>query len=245
MTKKMSDIYNSIRFAKLDPKHEKKHKGGSQDDEEHGAVDSQEFAQQVAHVKKRSMQEENGDQLDESPMSAAVKLQKALEKEKQKRQANDRYKEELKKRGEAIANKQKNVTEASYTGKGNHRPGWMLRADPELARKVKEKTDAAKLRQKYMGKTSAEIEKMRKNVAEEKEMKGEDPCWKGYEMVGMKNKNGRKVPNCVPVKESRKLSVVKEAIKQAKKKMKDAQETKESEDTFQKEPVMSKEITKV
>lgn len=28
-----------------------------------------------------------------------------------------------------------------------------------------------------------------------------DPCWKGYEMVGMKNKRGRKVPNCVPVKE--------------------------------------------
>ena len=26
-------------------------------------------------------------------------------------------------------------------------------------------------------------------------------CWKGYEAVGMKNKNGKKVPNCVPVKE--------------------------------------------
>jgi hypothetical protein len=24
-------------------------------------------------------------------------------------------------------------------------------------------------------------------------------CWKGYEAIGMKNKNGRKVPNCVPV----------------------------------------------
>ena len=28
----------------------------------------------------------------------------------------------------------------------------------------------------------------------------DDPCWKGYEAVGMKNKNGRKVPICVPVK---------------------------------------------
>lgn len=28
-----------------------------------------------------------------------------------------------------------------------------------------------------------------------------DPCWKGYEMIGMKKKNGKKVPNCVPVKE--------------------------------------------
>ena len=23
------------------------------------------------------------------------------------------------------------------------------------------------------------------------------PCWEGYEMIGMKTKNGRKVPNCV------------------------------------------------
>ena len=27
-----------------------------------------------------------------------------------------------------------------------------------------------------------------------------DPCWKGYKAVGMKNKKGRKVPNCVPSK---------------------------------------------
>jgi hypothetical protein len=30
----------------------------------------------------------------------------------------------------------------------------------------------------------------------------EKSCWKGYESIGMKNKNGKKVPNCVPVKES-------------------------------------------
>lgn len=35
-----------------------------------------------------------------------------------------------------------------------------------------------------------------------KQMKGEDPCWKGYEMVGTKKKGGKEVPNCVPVKES-------------------------------------------
>lgn len=27
-----------------------------------------------------------------------------------------------------------------------------------------------------------------------------DACWKGYEAIGMKTKNGRKVPNCVKVK---------------------------------------------
>ena len=28
--------------------------------------------------------------------------------------------------------------------------------------------------------------------------KKKGPCWEGYEMIGMKNKNGKKVPNCVP-----------------------------------------------
>jgi hypothetical protein len=27
--------------------------------------------------------------------------------------------------------------------------------------------------------------------------KGKGPCWDGYEMIGMKSKGGRKVPNCV------------------------------------------------
>ena len=26
-----------------------------------------------------------------------------------------------------------------------------------------------------------------------------DPCWKGYEMIGVKEKAGRTVPNCVPI----------------------------------------------
>lgn len=28
-----------------------------------------------------------------------------------------------------------------------------------------------------------------------------DPCWKDYEMIGMKKKNGKEVPNCVPKEE--------------------------------------------
>jgi hypothetical protein len=28
-----------------------------------------------------------------------------------------------------------------------------------------------------------------------------DPCWDGYEMIGMKKKDGKEVPNCVPLKE--------------------------------------------
>ena len=26
----------------------------------------------------------------------------------------------------------------------------------------------------------------------------DDPCWKGYTAFGTKDKNGKKVPNCVP-----------------------------------------------
>lgn len=55
--KKPSEVFNSIRFAKLDPKHDKGHKGGSTDDEEHYAVSEKEWDQQVAHAKKRAMQE--------------------------------------------------------------------------------------------------------------------------------------------------------------------------------------------
>ena len=30
-----------------------------------------------------------------------------------------------------------------------------------------------------------------------------NPCWKGYEMIGMKKKGGRRVPNCVPKKKKK------------------------------------------
>ena len=31
-----------------------------------------------------------------------------------------------------------------------------------------------------------------------KKMKGDNPCWDGYQMVGTKMKDGKEVPNCVP-----------------------------------------------
>lgn len=35
-------------------------------------------------------------------------------------------------------------------------------------------------------------------IAEDVDLK--EPCWDGYEMIGYKMKNGKKVPNCVPIK---------------------------------------------
>jgi hypothetical protein len=35
-----------------------------------------------------------------------------------------------------------------------------------------------------------------------KSLRTNNPCWKGYKPIGTKEKNGRTVPNCVPVKEA-------------------------------------------
>ena len=43
----------------------------------------------------------------------------------------------------------------------------------------------------------AAVADSQKGLDEEKD----GPCWKGYEMVGMKKKRGREVPNCVPTNE--------------------------------------------
>jgi len=34
-----------------------------------------------------------------------------------------------------------------------------------------------------------------------KKIKEEGPCWEGYKQVGVKKKNGKEVPNCVPMNE--------------------------------------------
>lgn len=56
-------------------------------------------------------------------------------------------------------------------------------------------------------KCSQDEEKMSKryesdNEDEDKWNNMEKACWSGYKQVGMKDKGGRKVPNCVPVKKS-------------------------------------------
>ena len=50
--------------------------------------------------------------------------------------------------------------------------------------------------------SDADLKNSRVNEGENKEMKDKDPCWKGYQMVGMKKKGGKEVPNCVPENEA-------------------------------------------
>lgn len=44
----------------------------------------------------------------------------------------------------------------------------------------------------------SELRELVKNILKE----DKDPCWDGYEQIGMKEKKGKEVPNCVPIKES-------------------------------------------
>ena len=40
-----------------------------------------------------------------------------------------------------------------------------------------------------------------KDILIETILKDTNPCWDGYEMIGMKEKDGKEVPNCVPIEE--------------------------------------------
>jgi hypothetical protein len=95
---------------------------------------------------------------------------------------------------------------------------------PQFAGKSKEKRRqmaiAAKLQADRMKKEGVEMksykqfmEELYTKLPEETELDEvakasgdlKDACWKGYTAVGMKMKDGKKVPNCVPVKEEEEL----------------------------------------
>ena len=53
---------------------------------------------------------------------------------------------------------------------------------------------------RYRDKISAAADKALDKEKKKKQKKKKGPCWKDYKMVGMKDKGGKKVPNCVPKK---------------------------------------------
>ena len=129
--------------------------------------------------------------------------------------------------------------------------GDTLENIPHTPKTDKEKKIKAAL-DAFGDKMKAQNPKLREEV---KEPTGDlkSACWKGYTAVGMKMKNGRKVPNCVPVKEdtnepieshatlTRKAQIVRDAFKSKK----DKQNAKdEASDKFQSEPELSSAIHK-
>ena len=70
----------------------------------------------------------------------------------------------------------------------------------------KEIEDFASTKHKGLPKMKEQLRKIVREIMREKvisEMnEAENPCWKGYEQIGMKMKDGKEVPNCVPKNES-------------------------------------------
>jgi len=86
-------------------------------------------------------------------------------------------------------------------------------------------------------KTFSELQESLKNK--------KDPCWKGYQQVGMKKKNGKEVPNCVPKEEVEESSKAygKSQQKILDKKKKDSISSSDKEKLVKLKKMMSKEIS--
>ena len=183
--KEASEVFKSIRYAKVVTKG-KPHK--STDDEEHGTVGEKEYEDQVKHVKKMTggMTEEVKDKYDEGEYD----------------REGDMAKSDLR---SIIANAQRLH---DMIDDADNLPEWVqskitLAEDyistvaNYLTSEMKEevKDEYARKVDKYLRK------KYNKEEVEKPTGELKDACWKGYTAVGMKMKNGRKVPNCVPVKE--------------------------------------------
>jgi hypothetical protein len=102
---------------------------------------------------------------------------------------------------EAVATSEKGLDEGRM-------PASVIRHKQKLANMTPE--EKAK---KFAGKSEEQLKSMArrhgygKDSTEYSKTVKEDkgPCWKGYEMVGMKKKGGKPVPNCVPVKEEEQI----------------------------------------
>ena len=53
----------------------------------------------------------------------------------------------------------------------------------------------ASIMEAYQKMKQKEYEEEKQNESKKED---DDPCWDGYRMIGMKEKDGKKVPNCVP-----------------------------------------------
>lgn len=90
-------------------------------------------------------------------------------------------------------------SEGHYTKDGTEWTGPQHAHDGQVMTGEKHTGDSQNLY--HFKELSPEVQKKvlkKLDIEEAKKMKGKDPCWDGYQMVGTKKKNGKEVPNCVP-----------------------------------------------
>ncbi|MFZ9317080.1 MAG: hypothetical protein ACO236_07380, partial [Candidatus Nanopelagicaceae bacterium] len=96
---------------------------------------------------------------------------------------------------------EENLHEVDLKTQGPDFSNQIVNAQPKPTKKGKSLSDF-----KMIAKNKKQAEEV--EYVEEKD----DPCWKGYTQVGMKNKGGREVPNCVPSKGVPKAKGYKEEV---------------------------------
>ena len=101
------------------------------------------------------------------------------------------YKAIDKKKETAMYRRAGNLARTSLSSKGKKK---------EDAQNKSAKIVSAITRQKEDERFSKMADHKARDNYKEEFVSEEDPCWKGYTQVGMKKKNGREVPNCVPSK---------------------------------------------
>ena len=150
---------------------------------EKGLPDPSEYKKKLDVMKKEEVE-----QLDElSPETKSSYVSKAKEQIKQtepwtkKGEYKDLAKNLIAKRQKGIAK----MSEQHINGRFHPTKPRNVQNTPTASPRVK--SDSAEVRLKEVAEPTGDLKKA---------------CWKGYTAVGMKMKNGRKVPNCVPIKES-------------------------------------------
>jgi len=71
----------------------------------------------------------------------------------------------------------------------------------ELQKKKAAAVDLPKMKNEELEFSQGRMRAMLDEAKKEKTLRNSNPCWKGYEPVGTKQKGGRTVPNCVPKEE--------------------------------------------
>lgn len=221
MSKKFSDVYSSIKYAKLDPKHDKPHKGGSTDDEEHGAVSELEFGQQVAHAKKRSMTENEEftqEQIDEA-IDHVITAKQIISQSKSKSSGNHEYMKFLKSLRDKFGKEYSTNVHQLASKMATEEVEQLDELSKDTLKSYREKAHVNMFN--AAGKAIGAIQRKDKPTeidsrftwekrirginAVDKKLKKEEvseACWTGYVAKGTKKKNGKEVPNCVPVNEA-------------------------------------------
>jgi len=144
----------------------------------------------------------------EITMAEEAEVNQAIAKANAPREPMHDITSDEKKKGnkEAVeASEKKSLDEAkmTMTQKRNAIMRFMSH-NPEAGKSILKTGEKDRAEKKAFASGKAEIKRMKKQNMEE----DKDPCWKGYEMIGMKKKGGNPVPNCVPVKEEEQIDEV-------------------------------------